>query len=135
MTHVLQVFFFFFFQAEDGIRDATVTGVQTCALPISKAGVSIGVDDMVIPARKQEIVENARKAVLEVERQRLDGAITHGERHNKIIDIWHRATEHGSDQMFSDMKRVEAASGEFNPIFMMAGSGARGSKEQGPPAA
>ncbi|MBV8515867.1 MAG: DNA-directed RNA polymerase subunit beta', partial [Acidobacteria bacterium] len=96
----------------------------------TKAGVSIGVDDMVIPARKQDIVENARKAVLEVERQRLDGAITHGERHNKIIDIWHRATEQVSDEMFADMRRVEAASGEFNPIFMMADSGARGSKEQ-----
>jgi DNA-directed RNA polymerase subunit beta' len=96
----------------------------------TKAGVSIGVDDMVIPAKKGEIVDNARKSVLEVERQRLDGAITAGERHNKIIDIWHRATETVSDEMFSDMRRVEAASGEFNPIFMMADSGARGSKEQ-----
>jgi DNA-directed RNA polymerase subunit beta' len=96
----------------------------------TKAGISIGVDDMVIPARKQEIVETARKSVLEVERQRLDGAITHGERHNKIIDIWHRATENVSDEMFSDMRRVEEESGEFNPIFMMADSGARGSKEQ-----
>ncbi|HEX7705779.1 MAG TPA: DNA-directed RNA polymerase subunit beta', partial [Thermoanaerobaculia bacterium] len=96
----------------------------------TKAGLSIGVDDMVIPARKPEIVDNARKAVLEVERQRLDGAITAGERHNKIIDIWHRATELVSDEMFIDMKRVEAERGEFNPIFMMADSGARGSKEQ-----
>ena len=68
--------------------------------------------------------------MLEVERQRLDGAITHGERHNKIIDIWHRATENVSDEMFSEMKRVEEEKGEFNPIFMMADSGARGSKEQ-----
>src|SRR4051812_14481116 len=96
----------------------------------TKAGVSIGVDDMVIPARKAEIVDNARKSVLEVERQRLDGAITHGERHNKIIDIWHRATENVSDEMFSEMARTERDRGEFNPIFMMADSGARGSKEQ-----
>jgi DNA-directed RNA polymerase subunit beta' len=96
----------------------------------TKAGVSIGIDDMVIPERKTEIVESARKAVLDVERQRLDGAITHGERHNKIIDIWHRATEQVSDEMFSDMKKVESDKGEFNPIFMMADSGARGSKEQ-----
>jgi DNA-directed RNA polymerase subunit beta' len=94
------------------------------------AGVSIGVEDMVIPSKKNEIVEKARKGVLEVERQRLDGAITHGERHNKIIDIWHRATEQVSDEMFDEMKRVEAQRGEFNPIFMMADSGARGSKEQ-----
>src|SRR5205807_1452021 len=96
----------------------------------TKAGVSIGVDDMVIPSKKQDIVEGARKAVLEVERQRLDGAITHGERHNKIIDIWHRATENVSDEMFSEMARTERDRGEFNPIFMMADSGARGSKEQ-----
>jgi DNA-directed RNA polymerase subunit beta' len=96
----------------------------------TKAGVSIGVDDMVIPARKADIVDGARKSVLEVERQRLDGAITAGERHNKIIDIWHRATENVSDEMFSDMRQAEQKSGEFNPIFMMADSGARGSKEQ-----
>ncbi len=96
----------------------------------TKAGVSIGIDDMVIPSKKTEIVEGARKAVLEVERQRLDGAITTGERHNKIIDIWHRATETVSDEMFAEMKRIETKSGEFNPIFMMADSGARGSREQ-----
>jgi len=96
----------------------------------TKAGISIGVDDMVIPARKAEIVDNARKSVLEVERQRLDGAITAGERHNKIIDIWHRATETVSDEMFSEMRRTEEKRQEFNPIFMMADSGARGSKEQ-----
>src|SRR5437868_4836634 len=96
----------------------------------TKAGVSIGVDDMVIPARKQDIVEGARKSVLEVERQRLDGAITAGERHNKIIDIWHRATEQVSDEMFTAMRKTESDRGEFNPIFMMADSGARGSREQ-----
>jgi DNA-directed RNA polymerase subunit beta' len=96
----------------------------------TKAGVSVGIDDMVIPSKKGEIVDNARTAVLEVERQRLDGAITAGERHNKIIDIWHRATETVSDEMFAEMKRVEEERGEFNPIFMMADSGARGSKEQ-----
>ncbi|MGH9457122.1 MAG: DNA-directed RNA polymerase subunit beta' [Thermoanaerobaculia bacterium] len=107
----------------DGLKDLGFTWATL-------AGVSIGVDDMVIPARKNEIVENARKSVLEVERQRLDGAITQGERHNKIIDIWHRATEQVSDEMFSDMRRLEQEKGEFNPIFMMADSGARGSKEQ-----
>jgi DNA-directed RNA polymerase subunit beta' len=85
---------------------------------------------MVIPSKKADIVDTARKSVLEVERQRLDGAITAGERHNKIIDIWHRATEEVSDEMFAEMKRVELQKGEFNPIFMMADSGARGSKEQ-----
>jgi DNA-directed RNA polymerase subunit beta' len=74
----------------------------------TKAGISIGIDDMVIPSRKGDIVDGARKAVLEVERQRLDGAITAGERHNKIIDIWHRATEQVSHEMFSEMARAEA---------------------------
>ncbi|HUP65605.1 MAG TPA: DNA-directed RNA polymerase subunit beta', partial [Thermoanaerobaculia bacterium] len=107
----------------DGLKDLGFTWATL-------AGVSIGVEDMVIPSKKNTIVESARKSVLEVERQRLDGAITHGERHNKIIDIWHRATEQVSDEMFAEMKRVEEESGEFNPIFMMADSGARGSKEQ-----
>jgi DNA-directed RNA polymerase subunit beta' len=69
----------------------------------TKAGISIGVEDMVIPSKKPEIVEKARKSVLEVEKQRLDGAITAGERHNKIIDIWHRATEQVSDEMFAEI--------------------------------
>jgi len=94
------------------------------------AGISIGVEDMAIPSKKANIVEKARKSVLEVEKQRLDGAITAGERHNKIIDIWHRATEQVSDEMFSEMKKIEESSNEFNPIFMMADSGARGSREQ-----
>jgi DNA-directed RNA polymerase subunit beta' len=110
-------------QLLDGLKDLGFTWATL-------AGVSIGVDDMVIPARKNDIVEGARKSVLEVEKQRLDGAITAGERHNKIIDIWHRATEQVSDEMFSDMKRLEIDRHEFNPIFMMADSGARGSKEQ-----
>jgi DNA-directed RNA polymerase subunit beta' len=98
----------------DGLKDLGF-------LYATKAGVSIGVDDMVIPSTKQAIVEGARKSVLEVERQRLDGA---------IIDIWHRATEQVSDEMFSEMRTAEEQRKEFNPIFMMADSGARGSKEQ-----
>ena len=107
----------------DGLKDLGF-------LYATKAGVSIGVDDMVIPPKKQDIVEGARRSVLEVERQRLDGAITAGERHNKIIDIWHRATEQVSDEMFTAMRKTESDRGEFNPIFMMADSGARGSREQ-----
>jgi DNA-directed RNA polymerase subunit beta' len=97
----------------------------------TRAGISIGVDDMRIPEKKTEIVGKARKDVLEVETQRQHGAITDGERHNKIIDIWHRATESVSEAMFKSMKDSDGVSGgEFNPIFMMADSGARGSKEQ-----
>ncbi len=94
------------------------------------AGISIGVDDMVIPARKEDYLQAARKEVLEVENQRSSGVITAGERHNKIIDIWHRTTEAISDEMFKEMKRSDQVGSEFNPIYIMADSGARGSKEQ-----
>src|SRR5207244_2769574 len=85
----------------------------------------IGVDDMVIPSTKGSIVDGARKAVLEVERQRLDGAITHGERHNKIIDIWHRATENVSEELISEMRRADLARAQSNTICTIADSGYR----------
>jgi DNA-directed RNA polymerase subunit beta' len=94
------------------------------------AGISIGVDDMVIPAKKGELLHAADKEVLEVNAQRNSGVITAGERKNKIIDIWHRTTEAISDEMFKEMKRSDQVGVEFNPIYIMADSGARGSKEQ-----
>jgi DNA-directed RNA polymerase subunit beta' len=96
----------------------------------TRAGISIGVDDMVIPAKKQELLSAADKEVLEVNAQRNSGVITAGERHNKIIDIWHRTTESISDEMFREMKKSDQIGGDFNPIYIMADSGARGSKEQ-----
>jgi DNA-directed RNA polymerase subunit beta' len=96
----------------------------------TKAGISIGIDDMVIPSRKEPIIAKARQDVLAIEKQRSAGVITAGERHNKIIDIWHRVTENVSEEMFRDMQRVEEERGEFNPINLMAESGARGSREQ-----
>ena len=96
----------------------------------TRAGISIGIEDMVIPARKPELIESAHQDVLEIERQRSAGVITVGERHNKIIDIWHRVTERVSEEMFREMRQVEEERGEFNPINLMADSGARGSREQ-----
>jgi DNA-directed RNA polymerase subunit beta' len=96
----------------------------------TKAGVSIGIDDMVIPGNKNKLVEQARKEQIAVEQQYLDGAITNGERYNKVIGIWSEVTDRVSDEMFKEMQRVEHTSAEFNPIFMMADSGARGSKQQ-----
>jgi len=96
----------------------------------TRAGISIGVDDMVIPQKKEEFLQAARREVLEVEAQRNSGVITAGERHNKIIDIWHRTTENISDEMFKEMKRSDQAGQDLNPIYIMADSGARGSKEQ-----
>jgi DNA-directed RNA polymerase subunit beta' len=96
----------------------------------TRAGISIGIDDMVIPEAKAALLDNARTEVIEIENQRSAGVITQGERHNKIIDIWHRVTERVSEEMFRDMKKFEVESGEFNPINLMADSGARGSREQ-----
>ncbi|MDX1632906.1 MAG: DNA-directed RNA polymerase subunit beta', partial [Thermoanaerobaculia bacterium] len=96
----------------------------------TKAGISFGIEDMVVPEHKAEILDDARDEVLEIEEQRTAGVITAGERHNKIIDIWHRATERVSEGMFDQMHEEEEIRGEFNPINLMADSGARGSREQ-----
>ena len=90
------------------------------------SGMSIGIDDMVVPGQKEELVDDAQKEVMKVEEQYLDGAITHGERYNKIIEIWSKLTDNVSANMFADMKSSEA----LNPIFVMADSGARGSEQQ-----
>ena len=96
----------------------------------TKAGISIGVDDMVVPVEKATVVERARTDQIEVEQQYLDGVITNGERYNKVIAIWSAATEKVSQAMFREMTSREKELKEFNPILMMADSGARGSKQQ-----
>src|SRR5467141_1733801 len=93
------------------------------------SGLSIGIQDMHIPAAKGELIERARTQVNEVEQQYQDGVITNGERYNKVVDIWAHTTEQIADAMFSELERGEQG-GEFNPIYMMADSGARGSKQQ-----
>ncbi|MFQ6673281.1 MAG: DNA-directed RNA polymerase subunit beta' [Fidelibacterota bacterium] len=99
-------------------------------LHATRAGVSIGIDDMVIPASKTGLVKEARSEQVKIEKLYLDGVITNGERYNKVIAIWSDVTEKISDEMFQEMKKREAEKGEINPIFMMADSGARGSKQQ-----
>ena len=95
----------------------------------TKAGLSIGIDDMVIPPGKQALVRDAEKQVIAVQQQYLDGAITNGERYNKVVEIWSAITEKVADEMFGNMQRMDKA-GEINPIYIMADSGARGSKQQ-----
>ena len=95
----------------------------------TKAGLSIGIDDMVIPDNKRVLVREAEKQVVNVQQQYLDGAITNGERYNKVIEIWSGITEKVADEMFSVLERADK-SGAINPIFVMADSGARGSKQQ-----
>ncbi len=94
------------------------------------SGLSLSSKDMLIPEGKQRLLDQAYAEVEEVERQRTGGLITAGERHNKIIDIWHRVTEEVAREMFSQMSSLDPDTGAFNPIFMMADSGARGSREQ-----
>ena len=97
----------------------------------TRSGLSIGIDDLIIPANKQQLVQNARNEVIKVEQQYLEGAITNGERYNKIIAVWSEVTEKIADEMFGEMGEhgPERAS-IFNPVYIMADSGARGSKQQ-----
>ncbi len=104
----------------------------------TKSGLSISINDMVIPDTKREIVTQADKDVLEIQKQYMDGLITDGERYNKVIDIWAQATEKVANEMLKDIgtEEVTGEDGEkrrtesFNPIYMMADSGARGSAAQ-----
>jgi DNA-directed RNA polymerase subunit beta' len=93
------------------------------------SGLSIGIGDMHIPAAKGNLIDRARQQVNEVEQQYQDGVITNGERYNKVVDIWAHVTEQIADAMFREIEGG-AQGGEFNPIYMMADSGARGSKQQ-----
>jgi len=105
----------------------------------TKSGISICMDDMHIPSKKAGLIRAAEQEVIEVQKQYADGLITHGERYNKVIDIWANVTEKIADEM---MKELGAEEGKtfseedlrerrsFNSIFMMADSGARGSTAQ-----
>ncbi len=95
----------------------------------TRAGISIGIDDLIVPLSKAALVGAAEKEVIEVEKQYQDGAITHGERYNKVIAIWSSVTDRVADEMFNVMESQDK-SGEMNPIYIMADSGARGSKQQ-----
>ena len=96
----------------------------------TKSGLSIGINDLVIPQEKAQLVKQANSDVISVEQQYLDGAITNGERKNKVIAIWSDVTEKIADAMFSEMEDTENLSRSFNPVYIMADSGARGSKQQ-----
>ncbi|MFH1783219.1 MAG: DNA-directed RNA polymerase subunit beta' [Candidatus Omnitrophota bacterium] len=87
------------------------------------AGISISIDDLLIPKDKQKVVLASKKEVNAVEDQYKKGFITERERYNKIVDIWTHTTDKISDMLFLELDT-------FNPVFMMANSGARGSKQQ-----
>ncbi|MEK6554502.1 MAG: DNA-directed RNA polymerase subunit beta', partial [Bdellovibrionota bacterium] len=101
------------------------------------AGISICIDHMIIPASKEKLIKDAEKQVAEIQKQYDEGLITDGERYNKVVDIWAQTADKVAKEMMAqietekiqvDGKTVETAS--FNPIFVMADSGARGSAAQ-----
>jgi DNA-directed RNA polymerase subunit beta' len=96
----------------------------------TRSGLSIGIDDLIIPKEKMPLVSKAREEVIKVESQYLEGAITNGERYNKVIAIWSEATEEIANAMFTEMEAIDKEGRQFNPVYVMADSGARGSKQQ-----
>ncbi|HVN47088.1 MAG TPA: DNA-directed RNA polymerase subunit beta' [Steroidobacteraceae bacterium] len=104
----------------------------------TRAGVSFGIDDIVIPEQKTRIVTSADSEVKEIQDQYASGLVTNGERYNKVVDIWSRANDQVAKAMMeklgseeaTDFKGVRHKQKSFNSIFMMADSGARGSAAQ-----
>jgi len=123
----------YFWNSEYG-RETTVTNLDILkSLGFNNAtfaGVSFGIDDMVIPHNKEELLEQAKTKVIEVEEQYKDGLLTNAERYNKVVQVWSEVTEDIAQEMFKDMDRVAREADSLNPIFVMADSGARGSKQQ-----
>ena len=95
----------------------------------TRSGVSIGINDMIIPEEKPAVLERARGSVSQVEKQYRMGAITDGERYNKIVDIWTQATEEISSAMYRTLEHNEGRK-DFNPVYLMVDSGARGNRNQ-----
>ncbi|HEX8030127.1 MAG TPA: DNA-directed RNA polymerase subunit beta' [Vicinamibacterales bacterium] len=104
----------------------------------TRAGISIAIDDMLVPKQKVELIDRAEKEVKEIEQQYVSGLVTAGERYNKVVDIWGKTGDEVGKVMMSQLskekildrhgKEVEQES--FNSIYMMADSGARGSAAQ-----
>ncbi|HHQ4581812.1 TPA: DNA-directed RNA polymerase subunit beta', partial [Aeromonas hydrophila] len=126
---------------KQGLKDTVIfadqlmyTGFHYAAL----SGASVGIDDMVIPDAKKDIIAAAEAEVAEIQDQFLSGLVTAGERYNKVIDIWASANERVSKAMMENLSKErnvnslgeEEEQASFNSIFMMADSGARGSAAQ-----
>uniref|UniRef100_UPI0030CA724C DNA-directed RNA polymerase subunit beta' n=1 Tax=uncultured Aquabacterium sp. TaxID=158753 RepID=UPI0030CA724C len=104
----------------------------------TRAGISIGIDDMLVPKQKYELIERAEKEVKEIEQQYVSGLVTAGERYNKVVDIWGKTGDEVGKVMMSQLSKQktidrhgnEVDQESFNSIYMMADSGARGSAAQ-----
>ena len=124
-----------------GLKDTVVFAdklLQNGFRLATRAGMSICIDDMLVPKEKHEIIEAAEKEVKDIEQQYVSGLVTVGERYNKVVDIWGKAGDKVSKVMMDQLrtekttdrhgKQVDQES--FNSIYMMADSGARGSAAQ-----
>ena len=100
----------------------------------ARAGISFGMGDMIVPTAKASLVDETRERVSEYEKQYADGLITKGEKYNKVVDAWSKCTDRVADAMMDEaakpIKLADGRQGELNSIYMMAHSGARGSKNQ-----
>jgi DNA-directed RNA polymerase subunit beta' len=104
----------------------------------TRAGISICIDDMLVPQEKHEIISRAQKEVKEIEQQYVSGLVTSGERYNKVVDIWGKSGDEVSKvmmaklskEMVTDRHGKQVQQESFNSIYMMADSGARGSAAQ-----
>jgi DNA-directed RNA polymerase subunit beta' len=94
-----------------------------------QAGISIGIDDMIIPEAKKDIISDSRKKIADVEGQFNKGIITSGERYNKVVDIWTTARDRMVKEVIAKLENNDGKT-EFNPVYIMMESGARGNKEQ-----
>ncbi|KZX86419.1 DNA-directed RNA polymerase subunit beta' [Oleiphilus sp. HI0009] len=124
-----------------GLKDTVIFADQLMYLGFSQAtysGSSIGVNDFVIPDEKEGIIDAATAEVKEIENQFASGLLTHGEKYNKVIDIWSRANDKVAKAMMDTLGKDDVVDREgntvqqdsFNSVFMMADSGARGSAAQ-----
>ncbi len=93
----------------------------------TSAGITVGIDDILVPKEKEKLLEKADRVITQVMAQYHKGVITDGERYNKVIDTWTHATNEISEIMFDGLSKDQNG---LNPIYMMAHSGSRGSKEQ-----
>ncbi len=93
----------------------------------TRGGLSVSIEDVQVPKEKEDIISKAQKNVDEVYTQYIRGFITNGERYNKVIDIWTRATTRVAEKLFESLQHSKEG---FNSLYMMVDSGARGSKEQ-----
>jgi DNA-directed RNA polymerase subunit beta' len=101
----------------------------------AKAGISFGKDDMIVPSTKDKHINETLKEVKQFEQQYADGLITSGEKYNKVIDAWSHCTERVAHDMMKQISAVGMEEGKknakkVNSIFMMANSGARGSRRR-----